>query len=70
MGHTLLRGYRTPIPSETAIYSGDYLAGAQAALAVMLGVWHREKTGEGQLIEIGQAGTPCRCSHRPSWSTP
>ncbi|MBK8559968.1 CoA transferase [Candidatus Amarobacter glycogenicus] len=56
MGHTLLRGYRDADPSEnSAIYSGDYLAGAQAALAVMLGVWHREKTGEGQLIEIGQA---------------
>lgn len=56
MGHTLLRGYRDMDPSSnTAIFSGDYLAGAQAALAVMMAVWHRKKTGRGQLIEIGQA---------------
>jgi len=56
MGHTLLRGYRDADPSENSpIFSGDYLAGAQAALAVMMGVWHRDRTGEGQLIEIGQA---------------
>lgn len=56
MGHTLLRGYRDADPSENSpIFSGDYLAGAQAALAVMMALWHRKKTGEGQLIEIGQA---------------
>ncbi|MEO8540154.1 MAG: CoA transferase, partial [bacterium] len=56
MGHTLLRGYRDADPSEnSAIFSGDYLAGAQAALAVMMALWHREKTGEGQRVEIGQA---------------
>ena len=56
MGHTLLRGYRDADPSENSpIFSGDYLAGAQAALAAMMAVWHRDRTGEGQLIEIGQA---------------
>ena len=56
MGHTLLRGYDDADPSSnTAIYSGDYLAGAQGAFAVMAALWHREKTGEGQLIEIAQA---------------
>jgi len=56
MGHTLLRGYADADPSDnSAIFSGDYLAGAQAALAVMMAVWHRNKTGKGQLIEIGQA---------------
>ena len=56
MGHTLLRGYADADPSEnSAIFSGDYLAGAQAALAVMMAKWHRDRTGEGQLIEIGQA---------------
>jgi hypothetical protein len=35
MGHTLLRGYDDADPSaNTAIYSGDYLAGAQGAFAV------------------------------------
>ncbi|HLZ69255.1 MAG TPA: CoA transferase [Dehalococcoidia bacterium] len=56
MGHTLLRGYEDTDPSaNTAIYSGDYLAGAQGAFAVMAALWQREKTGEGQLIEIAQA---------------
>jgi crotonobetainyl-CoA:carnitine CoA-transferase CaiB-like acyl-CoA transferase len=56
MGHTLLRGYDDADPStSTAIYSGDYLAGAQGALAAMSALWYRERTGEGQLIEIAQA---------------
>lgn len=56
MGHTLLRGYEDADPSaNTAIYSGDYLAGAQGAFAVMAALWHRERTGKGQLVEIAQA---------------
>jgi crotonobetainyl-CoA:carnitine CoA-transferase CaiB-like acyl-CoA transferase len=56
MGHTLLRGYRDLDPSvNSAIYSGDYMAGAQGALAAMMALWHRKKTGRGQLIEVGQA---------------
>ncbi|MCE7927814.1 MAG: CoA transferase [Dehalococcoidia bacterium] len=56
MGHTLLRGYDDTDPSSnSAIYSGDYLAGAQGAFAVMTALWERERTGEGQLIEIAQA---------------
>jgi crotonobetainyl-CoA:carnitine CoA-transferase CaiB-like acyl-CoA transferase len=56
MGHTLLRGYDNADPSgNTAIYSGDYLAGAQGAFAVMTALWHRERTGEGQMVEIAQA---------------
>jgi benzylsuccinate CoA-transferase BbsF subunit len=56
MGHTLLRGYDDTDPaSNSAIYSGDYLAGAQGAFAVMAALLHRDKTREGQLIEIAQA---------------
>ena len=56
MGHSLLRGYSDADPSSnTAIYSGDYLAGAQGAFAAMTAIWHRDRTGEGQLVEIGQA---------------
>jgi crotonobetainyl-CoA:carnitine CoA-transferase CaiB-like acyl-CoA transferase len=56
MGHTLLRGYRDLDPtSSTPIFSGDYLAGAQSALAVQMALWHRDRTGEGQLIELSQA---------------
>ncbi|MGD9893974.1 MAG: CaiB/BaiF CoA transferase family protein, partial [Dehalococcoidia bacterium] len=56
MGHTLLRGYDDEGPdANTAIFSGDYLAGAQGAFAVMTALHHRRRTGEGQLIEIAQA---------------
>lgn len=56
MGHTALRGYRDLDPSmNSAIFSGDYVGGAQAALAVMFALWHRQRTGEGQLIELAQA---------------
>jgi benzylsuccinate CoA-transferase BbsF subunit len=56
MGHTMLRGYDDSGPdSNTAIFSGDYLAGAQGAFAVMTALWHRDRTGEGQLIEVAQA---------------
>lgn len=56
MGHALLRGYRDLDPSHTtAIFSGDYMAGAQGAFAVMAALRHRRKTGHGQLIEVPQA---------------
>ena len=56
MGHTLLRGYDDRDPSyTTAIYSGDYVAGAHAAFAVMAALRHRRRSGEGQFIELAQA---------------
>jgi crotonobetainyl-CoA:carnitine CoA-transferase CaiB-like acyl-CoA transferase len=56
MGHTFLRGYRDLEPTaSTPIFSGDYVAGAQSALAVMMALWHRDKTGRGQLVEMSQA---------------
>ena len=56
LGHTLLRGYEDMDPSaNTAIYAGDYLAGAQGAFAAMAALNSRDRTGNGQLIEIGQA---------------
>jgi crotonobetainyl-CoA:carnitine CoA-transferase CaiB-like acyl-CoA transferase len=56
MGHTLLRGYDDADPSTTtAIYSGDYLAGCQGALAVLAALRQRERSGQGQLVELAQA---------------
>ena len=56
MGHTLLRGYPDLDPSYiTSIFSGDYVAGAHAAFAIMAALRHRRRTGEGQFIEMAQA---------------
>ena len=56
MGHTLLRGYPDLDPSYiTSIFSGDYVAGAHAAFAIMAALRHRRRSGEGQLIELAQA---------------
>ncbi len=56
IGHALLRGYPDLDPSNnTATFVADYTAGTQAALAVMMALWHRRQTGRGQLIELSQA---------------
>ena len=56
MGHTLLRGYPDLDPSYISpIFSGDYVAGAHAAFAIMAALRHRRRTGEGQFIELAQA---------------
>ncbi|MDA1062029.1 MAG: CaiB/BaiF CoA-transferase family protein [Chloroflexi bacterium] len=56
VGHTMVRGYRDSDPSSTpAIYHGDPNAGAHVATAVQMALIARERTGEGQLIELSQA---------------
>ena len=54
MGHQMLRGYegRDPI---TGVFAADYVSGTQIALSVLLALWHRNNTGEGQFIELAQA---------------
>jgi crotonobetainyl-CoA:carnitine CoA-transferase CaiB-like acyl-CoA transferase len=56
MGHQLLRGYRDADPGENSgIFAADYIAASQIAFAIMAALWHRNKTGDGQFIEMAQA---------------
>ncbi len=56
VGHSLLRGYRDSDPSSTPpVYHGDPNAGAHAAFAIQAALYARERTGEGQLIDMSQA---------------
>ncbi len=58
IGHSLLRGYTDSDPStNSGVFMGDYAAGAMGAFAVMAALYHRKRTGKGQLIELAQAET-------------
>ncbi len=54
MGHSLLRGYDGADPL-IGVFAADYVSGTQMALAILLALWHRTNTGEGQFIELAQA---------------
>ncbi len=56
VGHTMLRGYEdTDASYNTTVLMSDAAAGAQGAFAVLAALHHRKRTGEGQLVELGQA---------------
>ena len=54
MGHSMLRGYEGEDP-VIGVFAADYVSGTQMALAILLALWHRNNTGEGQFIELAQA---------------
>src|SRR5262245_40126232 len=55
-GHTMVRGYADSDPSLTpSSLHGDPNAGAHVAWAVQAALLARERTGEGQLVEISQS---------------
>ncbi|HEY5475569.1 MAG TPA: CoA transferase, partial [Tepidiformaceae bacterium] len=53
---SVIRGYSDLAPSDnSAIFSGDHVVGVESALAVMVAIRQRNRTGEWQLTEVGQA---------------
>jgi len=55
-GLTSLRGYRDAEPSLTgaAVYYMDAASGAAGAVATLMALRRRERTGEGELVELAQ----------------
>ncbi len=56
MGHGMLRGYADmdPTHNATVLYS-DAAAGSLGAFAVLTALYHKKRTGKGQLIDFSQA---------------
>ena len=53
IGHTLLRGYPDAGPEVLSeSFASDGISGVQGALAVMMALRHRHRSGKGQLIEL------------------
>jgi crotonobetainyl-CoA:carnitine CoA-transferase CaiB-like acyl-CoA transferase len=56
VGHTLLRLYPDmDATSATGVFLADAAGGATSAFALMAALFHRRKTGKGQLIDLSQA---------------
>ncbi len=56
IGHSLLRGYPdVDLSYSTNVYATDYFGGVLGAYAILLALYHRYRTGEGQMIELAQA---------------
>ena len=53
IGHTLLRGYPDAGPEVLSeSFASDGISGVQGAVAVMMALRHRQRTGKGQLVEL------------------
>jgi crotonobetainyl-CoA:carnitine CoA-transferase CaiB-like acyl-CoA transferase len=56
-GVTSITGYQDGPPLETGFYYGDPSAGVQAAGAIMVALWARRRTGQGQFVDLSQRET-------------
>ena len=54
-----ITGYPDGAPMEPGVTFMDYAAGSHAAIAVLAALRHRNRTGEGQYIDLGQYDLGC-----------
>lgn len=56
VGHTLLRGYTdTDATTVTSVFLADACGGATIAFGILSALYHRNKTGKGQFLDMSQA---------------
>jgi crotonobetainyl-CoA:carnitine CoA-transferase CaiB-like acyl-CoA transferase len=58
-GYTLLMGRPGRAPAGWGFSYSDMAAGYSGALAVLLALWHRRRTGEGQHVDLSQFENLC-----------
>ncbi len=56
-GITNLVGYPGEAPHPLGMIAGDVLAALHGASAILVALWHRQQTGQGQYIDLSQAET-------------
>lgn len=59
VGFSAMMGYTDGGPMRLGVAYPDPVAGIHAAAAVLLALFHRARTGEGQFIELSQMETAC-----------
>ncbi|HSB69460.1 MAG TPA: CoA transferase [Candidatus Methylomirabilis sp.] len=53
-GFTAVSGFPDRPPLKIGIYLGDYFGACLSALGVLAALHHRDRTGQGQFLEVGQ----------------
>ena len=53
-GFTAVSGFPGRPPLKMGVYIGDYFGACLSALGVLAALHHRDRTGEGQFVEVGQ----------------
>lgn len=62
-----ITGFPDAIPIKAQAWIGDFLSGTVAAFAILVALHHRNRTGKGQFIDLGQAEVLVRCM---DWTWP
>lgn len=61
-------GRATDPPMRTGIFMADYVSGQHAALGTMFALFHRERTGEGQMVDVAVLDSIFSCMGLPMMS--